>query len=296
MHEHDVFGLRLHSELALPELLPAPDDARPADLVVRIGTIPPFDGERPGLAVAGDAALLAIPEVGRFLISGGREIVVEPDPAGSPRNVRLYLLGSAIGAVLHQRGLLPLHANAIEVDGRAIAFMGHSGAGKSTLAAWFHDRGYRILSDDVCVVRAAGDGFEAMPGVPRLRLWREALEASGRSADGLERAFDDMDKYTVPTKAAAATAPVRLSHVYLLERGETAAIAPLKGAAGIEALVANTYRGGYLALMDGTGRHLRQCVALMARAPVFSAMRRWGFADFEAEAAALEAHARAQLQ
>ena len=73
-------------------------------------------------------------------------------------NIRLYLLGSAMGVLLHQRGLLPLHANAVEIDGKAFAFMGASGSGKSTLAAWFHDHGYRIIADDVCAVRFETEG------------------------------------------------------------------------------------------------------------------------------------------
>ena len=78
--------------------------------------------------------------------------------------------------ILHQRSLLPLHANAMVVEGRAIGFMGHPGAGKSTLAAWFHDRGFDVLADDVCVVTPGPDGRPlAHPGIPRLRLWREAL-------------------------------------------------------------------------------------------------------------------------
>ena len=72
-----------------------------------------------------------------------------------------------MGAALHQRGILPLHANAVEIDHRAVAFMGASGAGKSTLAAWFHDQGYPILADDVCVIRA-DDGAARSP-IPACR-------------------------------------------------------------------------------------------------------------------------------
>ena len=147
--------------------------------------VAPISEERsePGLHVEGEALLLTIPDVARYRIEGGTEIVVDAHPSAPDRNIRLYLLGLAFGALLHQRGLLPLHANAVEVDGKAVAFMGESGAGKSTLAAWFHDRGHRIVADDVCVVgfSKGGQAF-AHPGLPRLRLWDEALEASGRSA------------------------------------------------------------------------------------------------------------------
>lgn len=289
---YEVFGLRVGSQLPLPELF----EARPgdADVEIRFGRIAAYEGEKPGLTLQADGALLSIPEVGRYLIRDGREIVVEPAAGGSERNLRLYLLGSAFGAVLHQRGLLPLHANAIEIDGRAVAFMGHSGAGKSTIAAWFHDRGYRVLADDVCVVTFDGAGGPvAHAGIPRLRLWREALEASGRTADAFELSFDDQDKYNVPT-AAGAGAPLELSHIYLLRKAEAGhpSIARLQGIDAVDALVANTYRGAFVTMMGAAGRHLADCLKLIHRAPVFGADRLWGYDAFEAQALALEAHAR----
>jgi hypothetical protein len=223
---------------------------------------------------------------------------VAPVEGASDRNIRLFLLGSAFGAIVHQRGLLPLHANAIEVDGRAIAFMGHSGAGKSTMAAWFLDRGHRILADDVCVVVPDENSVpRAYPGIPRLRLWREALERSGRTTDGFELAFDEDDKWNVPTPRQSEGGPIPLAAVYLLGKAEggTAQIAPLGGVEAVNALVANTYRGGYLAKMGGTRRHLSACLALLQRVPVFSAIRVWGFDDYDAQAALLEEHARALI-
>jgi hypothetical protein len=277
----------------LPELVP--DTAEePADVRIRLGRIDASAETAPGLHVEAENALLIVQTVGRFLTRGGREMIVEPAPDVSPRNLRLYLLGSGFAAILHQRGLLPLHANAVVVDGRAIGFMGHPGAGKSTLAAWFHDRGFDVLADDVCVVTAGPDDRPlAHPGIPRLRLWREALEASGREASAFERAFDDMDKYTVPTDLERALPAVPLSHLYLLEKtDEAASVDRLEGAAAVEAMVANTYRGAYVPLMGRSRQHLLACAQLARTVPVFRARRRWGYDSFDAEGAALEAHAR----
>jgi hypothetical protein len=288
-----IFGLDLASDIPLPEL-DSVAPAAPPDVVIRIGEVPrPLGGEEPaGLSVVGDGAILNIASVGRFWIRGGREIVVAPAAGASDRNLRLYLLGSAFAAILHQRGLLPLHANAVEIDGRAVAFMGHSGAGKSTIAAWFHDRGFRILADDVCVVDLSGDKVLAHRGVPRLRLWREALEVSGRDPQAYEASFDDMDKYNVPTETRSSSERLELSHVYLLGKGEESRMTPLRGVEAVEALVANTYRGGYLPLMGEVQRHLGQCLALARRAPLFRADRLWGFEAFDEQAGLLEAHAR----
>lgn len=286
--KYAVFGLTLESELPLPELLPAPTDA-PTDVVLRFGDA----GDTH--AISPDEVTLVIPKVGSYRIRGGNEISIAPREGASDRNLRLFALGSALGAIIHQRGLLPLHANAIDIGGSAVAFMGHSGAGKSTMAAWFLDRGHRILADDVCVVIPDGDGRPlAYPGIPRLRLWREALERSGRDTDGLELAFDGMDKFNLPTPAPSQSGPIPLSHVYLLEKAEQGSeITRLSGVAALDALVANTYRGGYLARMGGTKRHLLACLALTRQLPVFGARRVWGFDDYDEQAGRLERHAQA---
>lgn len=293
LHRYRLFGLSVRSEVPLPELVADPGTGE-AEVRISVRTIANAPDAAAGLHIEGDEALLVIPAVGRFLTRGGREMLVEPAPNVSQRNLRLYLLGSAFAAILHQRGLLPLHANAVVVEGCAVGFMGHPGAGKSTLAAWFHDRGFDVLADDVCVVTPGPDGRPlAHPGIPRLRLWREALEAGGRDASSYERSFDDMDKYTVPTDLDRALPAVPLSHLYLLEKADDApSVTRLEGSAAVEAMIANTYRGAYVRPMGLTRRHLLACAELARTVPVFRARRRWGYDSFDREGAALEAHAR----
>ena len=131
------------------------------------------------------------------------------------------------------------------------------------------------------------------PGIPRLRLWREALEAGGRDASAYERSFDDMDKYTVPTDLERTLPAVPLSHLYLLEKAEgEPSIERLEGSAAVEAMIANTYRGAYVRMMGTTRQHLLACAELARTVPVFRARRRWGYDSFDSEGAALETHAR----
>lgn len=292
MNSCTLFGLSVRSELPLPGFAAAAGEGE-GSVAVRFGSVP-APGE--GWAEArGEDFLLAIPEVGRFRVSGGREIVIDADPGASERNLRAYLLGSAFGALLHQRGLVPLHANAVEIGGKAIAFSGRSGAGKSTLAAWFADRGHRVLCDDVCAIGFGADGAPvAWPGIPRLRLWQDAIERSGRSAAGYERSFDDDDKYDVPTGAAPAAEALPLGACYLLaeaEEKEAPAIERLTGMAAAEALIANTYRGAFLKLLGASERHWRDCLRIVSIVPLFRARRRWGEESFEAEARRLAEHA-----
>lgn len=298
LNHYTLFGLRIASEIPLPELFEAPS-GHTVDVLIRRGVIDAPDRDVPGLAAHQSGALLVVPGTGRYWMRGGVDMVVEAHPGGSERNLRLYLLGSALAAILHQRSLLPLHANAVEIEGKAVAFMGHSGAGKSTLAAWFHDRGFRLLADDVCVVTfdAAGQPY-ASPGIPRLRLWGEAIEASGRSAEDYQRSFehyDDYDKYDVPLpNAAAMPDALPLARIYSLEKasGAEGAFRELKGIDAVQALAANTYRGSFLKIVGGAERHWRLCMQLVPKVELFAAERIWGFEAFQEQALRLEEHAR----
>lgn len=289
--DYSVFGLRVRSSLALPELFPATGTGEP-DVAIEVGAID-APATEPGLTTAGEGLVLTVEDVGRFLISAGQTIRVEPLDGIDPRNVRLFLLGSAFGALLHQRGLLPLHANAVEVDGRAFAFMGESGAGKSTLAAWFHDRGFLVLADDVCVVRFDSDGRAlACPGLPRLRLWLDTIQLTGREVGGLSRSYfggsAQLDKFDLPVDAAAMHhGDVPLGAIYLLGRGDAFSITRLEGVDAATAIFENTYRGAYVAAASSHRPHWESAVALARSTPVFSVTRTMDLTHFAAECDAL---------
>lgn len=274
--DYSVFGLRVRSSFRLPELFLAEGDGLP-DVTIETGPVAGCESGDDGLRAEDGALLLDIPDVARFRISDGNTITVDADIDTPERNVRLYLLGSAFGAVLHQRGLLPLHANAVEIDGKAVAFMGASGEGKSTLAAWFHDQGHRVIADDVCVVRN-GDVERpyALPGVARLRLWQDALEASGREVGSYERSYADetWDKFDVPVEStASAPGEIELSGLYDLCRAEDFRIEELRGIEAAETVFAHTYRGSYVSAARSEQSHWQSCIRLVQSTPVFRLSR-----------------------
>lgn len=294
IHNYSVFGLHVRSELPLPELFEVEPSLCP-DILIHLGKVP--DPPAPGMGphVIGGGLLLVIEDVGRYFIRDGAEILVEPQSGVPETNVRLFLLGSAMGALLHQRGLLPLHANAVEIGGKAFAFMGRSGAGKSTLAAWFHDRGHAIIADDVCVVRFDESGRAiASAGLPRLRLWKETLEASGREAASFRRSYAGnpaFDKYDVPiARAAAAAGGTEVAAVYLLEKGDDFGISRLEGVGAADALMANTYRGGFVATVKGEQAHWHACMQLIRTTPIFRAERRWKLDEIDEQCGLLLDH------
>jgi hypothetical protein len=284
-----AFGLCVRSELALPELEPMQEqEICEPQVDISLGNVKatlPSARHMSGMIQVGNGdCLVTATKVARYHVRNGTEIIVDPVAGSSDRNVRLFLLGTALGALCHQRGLLPLHASAVEAGDRAIAFTGRSGAGKSTLAAQLQRRGYRVLCDDVCVISL--DAYErplAWPGLPRLKLWGDSVTALGRDAAALDRVHDDMDKFLLPLKSRASRQPIPLARLYVLdEDGQDfeGGVRPLTGTQAMDAVMANTYRGGLVAPMGRSASHFMQCASVVRHAGVSMVGRRWGVDAF----------------
>jgi len=299
MCDYTLFGLNIRSELPLPELdaRDLADSTPRPDVEVFLRAVEPPDESVEFLemrvSVQPEDTYLDVPDVGRFRVRAGREISMDPVAGCAPDRLRIFLLGSALGALLYQRRMLPLHANAIEVDGRIFAFAGRSGAGKSTLAAYFNDRGYRVLCDDVCAVSFTSDGLPlAWPGLPRLKLWADALEARGHSAQEFRKITDEHQKYHFPVGRVADSGPLPLARLYDLGAGGHAQtrIARLSGTEALNAVLSNIYRRRFAELSADPRRHLQQAGFLIKHAEIFSFERLWGFDEFSTEVQKLERH------
>ncbi len=183
----------------------------------------PVASELPGRTVRGGLCevapgkfLLRMDGVARYLVSGGSRITIDAAPGADEDSVRLFLLGPVFGALLLQRGLLPFHASAIGTPKGAVLFMGASGVGKSALVAAFHARGYRAIADEVCAIRVSAAGAEALPAVPRLLLWPDAIEQTGLWGPNVRPARPNLRKYQVPLEKGFAAAPSPVHAVYVL--------------------------------------------------------------------------------
>jgi hypothetical protein len=213
---YGVHGLVIASEFALLELAlrqRQPVDAPDVRIAMGpIGERPARTTELPYLDADHGQALLKIPGAGRFLVEHGRNVVIEPDDDADPSFVRLFLLGSVMGLLCHQRGLLPLHASAVEIGGEALAFIGVQGQGKSTIAAHcLAQRPARLVADDILVVSFDAMGRPwAQPGMPSVKLWRDALHALGRDVNDLRPDWLRADKFHMPVIDRLVQAPVPL--------------------------------------------------------------------------------------
>ncbi|KJV09955.1 hypothetical protein VZ95_08185 [Elstera litoralis] len=242
MSDYHLFGWRVQSALPLPDLLSWQGDARAPDIVIEIGPVPPVDPDLPSFSpavqIGPTGVRVAIPAVAAYWVEAGRRVVIEPVLPDDAPDIRVFLLGTVLAILCFQRGLLPLHASAVDIGGRALLLSGVSGAGKSTLAAAFSARGYRLLSDDLCALEGReGQPLRVLPAFPRVKLWRDSASQLQVPVDGLERSRGELEKYHVPL-AEALFQPKALppAHIVLLRTERVPAEHPPRRLIGVEAL------------------------------------------------------------
>jgi hypothetical protein len=215
--------------------------------------------------------------VARYLASEGREVVVHPEQGVLETDLRTLLLCSPMGGLLHQCGVLPLHASAIVTPIGAVLFMGHSGRGKSTLAAHFRERGFAVLADDIAVIRFDGQGRPWVePGLPQFKLWPNSLKELGQAADALPRLRPTMEKRTLAFRDSFCRESVPLARIYSLDT-DTAArdfvLTELPMLNRVRHLLEHTYRVQYLPGLGLQRAHFVRLTQIAAAVKVVRAVR-----------------------
>lgn len=195
-YTYSAFGLVISSPLQCPELTCA---VGPAHVKIEFRKIAAgFDSPKTAsvrFKANPQQLLLEVDGVARFLIQNGSEIVIDRIEGASDECVRLFLLGSAFGALLHQRGTLVLHGSAIAVGQECVMFIGYSGAGKSTLAAALRSRGHGCLSDDLCAIELNENGVpHVLPAYPQAKLWLDSLDQLNVDYESLRRVRPKIEK------------------------------------------------------------------------------------------------------
>ena len=271
-------------------------------IALRRGPVPDhLDGAvlaQPRLEVTPDEILirpfLGKRALGGILIRAGREIVVAP-ARGAELELEPFILGSGIGGISLQQGLLPLHASAVSIGSGAIAFSGPTGAGKSTLAMTLAARGHALITDDLAVIDVAEDGTQlAYPSTTMIRLNPDSATAlriggPGTATPGGKR------RYSLQADAEPRS-PLPLEAIYVLEQGPAIAIERLPQLHAFTAIAAEAYRCGWYAPMGVFEARMKDIAILSRRIGCFRIVRPHRFAALEEVADAVLAHHAQSLQ
>jgi hypothetical protein len=266
-----VFGLTIHSNLPIPGLSPQGSAKKIAEVEVHLGIQP--DSQRnvrpgseeltyassytdesgnPALRIwktedGGFLRLVYYDGIQFWLGRNGQSLWAVWPATSTMEDVASYLLGPVFGLLLRLRGVTCLHASAVSVDNRCIAFVGEEGAGKSTTAAAFARQGFGVISDDVVALVESPEGLQALPGYPHLCLWQDSVEMLYGTAEALPQLSMGWEKRRLAlgdhgTRFESRSLPLGVIYLLAERRPDQApSIEEVRPQAGLLSLVADTF-------------------------------------------------------
>ncbi len=270
-----VFGLLLRSNLPIPELVPAGAPSSNPVVKIHMNASPsreiPSEPEtltytsaytdptgQPALRIWKTADgqflhLLYFDGTQFWIDCRGTELWAQWPANLTIEDTATYLLGPVLGLLLRLRGVTCLHASAISVGDRAIAFVGSEGAGKSTTAAKFAQMGYPVISDDVVAITERQGAYHVFPAYPYLCLWSDSVTmvyGSGKILPSFSANFDKRLLSLSGNNLKFEDKQLQLGALFIL--GERTSlpnaprVEPLALKEGLLSLVANSYASNLL--------------------------------------------------
>ncbi len=267
MHKYTAYGLNINSALELPELISNESDT--TDVVIRIDKLEssPFkdSSEYYTFTAKKEGMYLFWQEIGTILISEGKEIIIDCIPNCEMSRLRLFILGAAMGTLLHQRGYIVLHASAVSIDGKGVVFTADKGRGKSTMAAALQTRGHGLIADDVVAIDFERENNPIIyPAFPQLKLWSEAVSYLGKNPDDLPLLTSKFDKREYLLKDNFIKQALPVKQIFVLGKGSEITVNDLSPQEVMLYLIRNTYvaRFGSLLLKSNDPSHFLKLTKL----------------------------------
>ncbi|MEA5598340.1 hypothetical protein [Rivularia sp. UHCC 0363] len=273
MKSYNIYELCITSELSFPEL--SEIEGTP-DVNIRFGKVnhpiatPPENNK----IVVGE-----LPEIGKFLIRDGKEIIIEPVTGLDDSLLRTVILGPVLCVLLRQRGLLVLHASCININHKGVAFMGGSGWGKSTLATAFHTQGYDVLTDDVLPIKIEKNQAVVFPSYPQFKLCPDAATSLGQDTQNLLPVSKNSFKVAYKLQKGFQKNPIPLQQIYVLDKGNEHKISKLQPQETFVELMRHTRAMKSVTEQDFFAEHFRLCSELIKNVSFSRFTRKPSLAD-----------------
>lgn len=276
MFRYSVYGLTISSDLELRGLRACASAADSVDVEIRSQPSacanPPTNGNWHQLSP--QESRLLWEGVGSFLIRDGCSIGYAEHQGAMSGCLGQALLGPAMGLLLQQRGLMPLHASALAIDGVAIGIAGDSGMGKSTTAHALHARQHDLVTDDIAALSCHGDEVIIPPGHAALRLWPDSLLRVSANPSVHERIHADTEKRRIDLCDGIAVKSLRLAGLVVLCDGDDERLERLSAPCATIELLRHYYYPELTCKVLGPSVLMQQCGRLAERLKVWRLHRR----------------------
>lgn len=277
---YQAFGFNIVSEIDLPELQQGIVSNVRGQITISINNLSEMWSELSDnctgpFVVSKEYIMFRVEGVAIFLIKDGNAIVVSPLQPNREDEIRLYILGTCMGAILLQNNILPLHGSVLSIDGKAYGIVGECGAGKSTLARAFIKKGYKLLSDDLIPVTFINNIPQVIPSYPYQKLWEESLaEFNMKSENYLPIVYRE-SKYSVPMEDLFESETIPLAGIFVLNKqdGDNIELKELNSINAIQVISEHTYRNFLIQRLGLLNWHFQLSAKIIENIQVFKLVR-----------------------
>lgn len=139
-----------------------------------------------------------IENVASYKIQNGAEVYVCPYPISDTDSIQLFLNGSVLGAVLHQRGIMPFHGSSFIFKDLGVLICGNSGVGKSSVVAAFCQDEGRLVNDDITPICFDNERIMMVPLSTKVKLWDDTISLLQLDKTDLKKIRPSLNKYYIP--------------------------------------------------------------------------------------------------
>jgi hypothetical protein len=220
---YEVYGLKIKSDIELPELLKSNDANYEINICTGIAPIKVLKNIEQGRNIYLNCKEIwfNIKAVGTYLIYNGNTVVVDKNINADIEDVKAYLLGSALGMLLFQRNTLAIHGGTIVINDKTLTIVGDSGAGKSTLTAALRLKKYLFMADDVSVVN---DNLMINSSYPQQKLCEDTMLKLGYKLKQFKKINNDREKYNILVKEDFISKPVKMGAICEIKVGDNSKV------------------------------------------------------------------------
>jgi hypothetical protein len=152
-----------------------------------------------------------------------------------------FLIGQVLPLAAAIRGYEILHASAVCIDGRAVAFLGDSAAGKTSLATNMLLEGADFLADDALALEARDGVVVAHPGPPIAAVRHAEVD---RLSDAGRRSLGEpvgSNPKEVLFRVSRRASSVPLGAMYFIDRTSTEEVVRFEPIANAPLLISSTF-------------------------------------------------------
>lgn len=297
MYKYLAYGIPIISRIEFPAFVECLDEINVNPIYVSQGKAPetlisPALEEKPFSVFNENELLYAVPNVARYYVRNGQEIIIEP-LGGNWSEILLFFYANCMAAALFQRDLIPFHVSGVFVnENQVLLFAAPSRTGKSTTSVMLQQKGYAPFTDDTAILSVKEGKCFAQASYPMIRLWQNSISQQNILAENTKQSIRtdiEIDKYEFAFHQQFVTGKVEVVGIVFLEaEGSEILIQKNKLNVAIQHLGNNIFRKQWLNGMKKQILQFKQLTGIVNVVPTWKATRPKTQLTFESFADAIE--------